>query len=136
MHFVSQLQTLNVELMLVNYGIPTSSEPGQSSQPGAELLSINPPSYAPPCSFVANMYTTNVEHTSLLLQNYIVILCLATFLHAEAQKDRQIAERYKLSWQKVMLESLCNTGCICSGVVRGDNNAKKVTHYSPFNCML
>lgn len=51
-------------------------------------------------------------------------------------KDRQIAERYKLSWQKVMLESLCNTGCICSGVVRGDNNAKKVTHYSPFNCML
>ena len=63
-------------LMLVNDGIPTGSEPGQSSQAGAELSTQ--PSEAPPCSFVHGyIYTCilqmlNTHQSALhLLQSYI-----------------------------------------------------------------
>ena len=79
-------------LMLVNNGIPTGSEPGQSSQAGAELSTQ--PSEAPPCSFVhgyIHMYTTNVEHTSVCIalaaKLYIIILCLA--IHPSRSPKRQ-----------------------------------------------
>ena len=75
----------------------------------------------------------NTHQSALhLLQSYIYhnIVPSYTSLQKPKKAGMQIARgSYKLSWQKVMLESLCNTGCICSGVVRGHDYAKKVSHY-------